>query len=233
MRLQFTNGNSARARTVVIASGASYRRPPISNLPMFEGRGVSYWASAVEAKLCEGEEVALVGGGNSAGPGRGVLGAEGEAAPSRGARREAWNRRCLAISSIASRRCRMLSCTRRRKSSAWKAMPPTGLTGAVFRHRKDRNHAHLSAASSLPFHRRRPERKLARRLCRGRRQGIRDHRRIDGLWRGPCCRWRRAEPAFSPSAMSAPVRPSASPPPSAKAPRWWRKFTACWRVRLS
>jgi thioredoxin reductase (NADPH) len=67
MRLQFANGNSARARTVVIASGARYRRPPISNLPMFEGRGVSYWASAVEAKLCEGEEVALVGGGNSAG----------------------------------------------------------------------------------------------------------------------------------------------------------------------
>ncbi len=67
MRLQFANGNSARARTVVIASGASYRRPPISNLPVFEGRGVSYWASAVEAKLCEGEEVALVGGGNSAG----------------------------------------------------------------------------------------------------------------------------------------------------------------------
>jgi thioredoxin reductase (NADPH) len=67
MRLQFANGSSARARTVVIASGASYRRPPIANLSMFEGRGVSYWASAVEAKLCEGEEVALVGGGNSAG----------------------------------------------------------------------------------------------------------------------------------------------------------------------
>lgn len=41
--------------------------PPSPNLADFEGRGVSYWASAVEAKLCEGEEVALVGGGNSAG----------------------------------------------------------------------------------------------------------------------------------------------------------------------
>ena len=67
MRLEFTNGGSARARTVVIASGARYRRPPISNLAAFEGRGISYWASPVEAKLCEGEEVALVGGGNSAG----------------------------------------------------------------------------------------------------------------------------------------------------------------------
>jgi thioredoxin reductase (NADPH) len=56
-----------RARTVVVASGARYRRPPIANLAEFEGSGISYWASPVEAKLCEGEEVALVGGGNSAG----------------------------------------------------------------------------------------------------------------------------------------------------------------------
>lgn len=67
MRLELTNGGAARARTIVVASGASYRRPPIANLAMFEGRGISYWASPVEAKLCEGEEVALVGGGNSAG----------------------------------------------------------------------------------------------------------------------------------------------------------------------
>src|SRR5262249_40937266 len=50
-----------------IATGARYRRPTISNLAILEGRGISYWATAVEAKLCEGEEVALVGGGNSAG----------------------------------------------------------------------------------------------------------------------------------------------------------------------
>ena len=67
IRLELTNGGAVRARTIVVASGASYRRPAISNLAMFEGRGISYWASPVEAKLCEGEEVALVGGGNSAG----------------------------------------------------------------------------------------------------------------------------------------------------------------------
>ncbi len=66
-RLQLTNGGSVQARTVVVASGARYRRPAIPNLEVFEGRGISYWASPVEAKLCEGEEVALVGGGNSAG----------------------------------------------------------------------------------------------------------------------------------------------------------------------
>jgi thioredoxin reductase (NADPH) len=67
MRLELTNSSAVRARTVVVATGARYRRPPIPNLSTFEGRGVSYWASPVEAKLCEGEEVALVGGGNSAG----------------------------------------------------------------------------------------------------------------------------------------------------------------------
>jgi thioredoxin reductase (NADPH) len=51
----------------VIASGARYRRPPIGDLPIFEGAGVSYWASPIEARLCQGEEVALIGGGNSAG----------------------------------------------------------------------------------------------------------------------------------------------------------------------
>ncbi len=67
LRLELTDGRAIRSRTVVVASGARYRRPEIPDLATFEGAGVSYWASPVEAKLCEGEEVALVGGGNSAG----------------------------------------------------------------------------------------------------------------------------------------------------------------------
>jgi thioredoxin reductase (NADPH) len=67
LRLDLTDGRSIHGRTVVIASGARYRQPNIPNVTAFEGQGVSYWASAVEAKLCEGEEIALVGGGNSAG----------------------------------------------------------------------------------------------------------------------------------------------------------------------
>ena len=67
LRLELADGRSIHARTVVVASGARYRQPNIPNLTNFEGAGVSYWASAVEAKLCEGEEIALVGGGNSAG----------------------------------------------------------------------------------------------------------------------------------------------------------------------
>jgi thioredoxin reductase (NADPH) len=65
--MALTNGSRVRARSVVVASGARYRRPDIPDLARFEGAGVSYWASPVEAKLCEGQDVALVGGGNSAG----------------------------------------------------------------------------------------------------------------------------------------------------------------------
>jgi len=56
-----------KARTVVLSCGARYRRPPLANLKQFEGNGVYYWASSVEAQLCRSEEVILVGGGNSAG----------------------------------------------------------------------------------------------------------------------------------------------------------------------
>jgi len=65
--LELADGRRIRARAVVVATGARYRRPEIPNLAQFEGRGVSYWASPAEARLCRNEEVALLGGGNSAG----------------------------------------------------------------------------------------------------------------------------------------------------------------------
>jgi thioredoxin reductase (NADPH) len=65
--LRLDNGDVLRARSVVVASGARYRRPEIENLADFEGRGVWYWASPIEARLCAQQEVILVGGGNSAG----------------------------------------------------------------------------------------------------------------------------------------------------------------------
>ncbi len=65
--LELADGRRVRARAVVIATGARYRRPEIPNLTRFEGRGVSYWASPVEARLCRDEDVAVLGGGNSAG----------------------------------------------------------------------------------------------------------------------------------------------------------------------
>lgn len=67
MRLRLATDQSVRATTVVVATGAQYRRPNLPGLDDFEGRGVYYWASPIEARLCDGEEVALVGAGNSAG----------------------------------------------------------------------------------------------------------------------------------------------------------------------
>jgi thioredoxin reductase (NADPH) len=62
-------GNDMRVatRTVIIATGAEYRKPPIENLTQFEGAGVYYGATFMEAQLCIGEDVIVVGGGNSAG----------------------------------------------------------------------------------------------------------------------------------------------------------------------
>jgi thioredoxin reductase (NADPH) len=65
--VELANGRRITARTVVIASGAEYRRPAIEGLERFEGRGVYYWATPIEARLCRKEPVILVGGGNSAG----------------------------------------------------------------------------------------------------------------------------------------------------------------------
>jgi thioredoxin reductase (NADPH) len=65
--LRLADGRRIEARAVVIASGAAYRRPNIPALMRFEGRGVFYWASPIEARLAAGGDVVLVGGGNSAG----------------------------------------------------------------------------------------------------------------------------------------------------------------------
>jgi thioredoxin reductase (NADPH) len=65
--LALDDGEVLRAKSVVVASGARYRRPEIDNLARFEGRGVWYWASPIEGRLCKDQEVILVGGGNSAG----------------------------------------------------------------------------------------------------------------------------------------------------------------------
>jgi len=65
--VEVESGARIPARTIVIATGAEYRRPPLENLSRFEGAGVYYGATFLEAQLCSGEEVIVVGGGNSAG----------------------------------------------------------------------------------------------------------------------------------------------------------------------
>ena len=65
--LKLANNEHAKARAVVAANGARYRRLDVPGLDAFEAASVHYWASPLESKLCAGEEVALVGAGNSAG----------------------------------------------------------------------------------------------------------------------------------------------------------------------
>ncbi len=67
LHLSLEDGRTIRTRTAVIATGARYRRPAIEDLQRFEGRGVWYWASPLEARVCSRQTVVLVGGGNSAG----------------------------------------------------------------------------------------------------------------------------------------------------------------------
>ena len=66
-QVRLATGEVVRTRTVVIASGARYRKPALAELRRFEGAGIMYSATHVEAQLCKGEEIAVVGGGNSAG----------------------------------------------------------------------------------------------------------------------------------------------------------------------
>jgi thioredoxin reductase (NADPH) len=66
-RVELLSGESIATRAIVIASGARYRRIDVANLDRFEGVGIYYGATFVEANLCAGDEVIVVGGGNSAG----------------------------------------------------------------------------------------------------------------------------------------------------------------------
>jgi len=67
LKVELDDGTCLQARTVVLAAGARYRKPDLPAIADYEGRGVYYWASPVEARLCRNEPVVLVGGGNSAG----------------------------------------------------------------------------------------------------------------------------------------------------------------------
>ena len=209
---------ASRARTVVVASGARYRRPDIPDLAMFEGAGISYWASPIEARLCAGEEVALVGGGNSAGQAVVFLAPQvKQPAPDRPA--PIWQQtmsrylidRIAALPNVELHvgiEIVGLEGDRADWAGRGDVPPPRG--------RLDQP---LRDAAPVPVHRRRSQCRLAARLRRDRRQGLR-HAPAAGARR-----WRPACPACSRSATCAPVRPSASPRRSAKARRSSRRST--------
>jgi thioredoxin reductase (NADPH) len=77
-RVRLADGRALLSRAVVLAGGAHYRRPPIPNLEHYEGRGVYYGATAMEAQICKGSKATIVGAGNSAGQGAVFLAASAE-----------------------------------------------------------------------------------------------------------------------------------------------------------
>ena len=66
-QLTLENGGLIDTRSIVIATGAQYNKPNVENLTQYEGRGIYYSATFMEAQLCTGEDIIVVGGGNSAG----------------------------------------------------------------------------------------------------------------------------------------------------------------------
>ena len=66
-RLSLENGGILQARSIIIAAGAQYNKPNIANLKQFEGNGIYYAATFMESQLCGGDEIIVIGGGNSAG----------------------------------------------------------------------------------------------------------------------------------------------------------------------
>jgi thioredoxin reductase (NADPH) len=66
-QLTLENGGIIDTRSIVLATGAQYNKPKVENLQRFEGQGVYYAATVMEAQLCTGEEIIVIGGGNSAG----------------------------------------------------------------------------------------------------------------------------------------------------------------------
>jgi len=75
--LNLQNGERVNARSIVLATGARYRRLAVENLDIFEASSVHYWASPFEARLCANQDVALVGAGNSAGQAAVYLASQG------------------------------------------------------------------------------------------------------------------------------------------------------------
>ena len=237
LRLQLTDGGAVRARTVVVASGARYRRPDIPNLATFEGAGVSYWASPVEAKLCEGEEVALVGGGNSAGQAVVFL------APKvkrlhlvvRGDGLEATMSRYLidriaALPNVDLHVGTEVVGARGRPDRA--ASPPRCSASAPAAPRTAARCA-TSSCSSAPTPTPPGCSTAPRSTPRASSSPASPARTARARPAAPRCRSRPACPACSRSATCARARPSASPPRSARAPPSWPRSTRCSRSRPS
>jgi thioredoxin reductase (NADPH) len=149
---------------VVLSCGARYRRPSLANLRQFEGKGVYYWASPVEAKLCKTEEIILVGGGNSAGQAAVFLSGQRQGAYADPQGQPGFHH--VQLPDRADQATPNISCTRTEivalegdEEGLRRPRPPY----------TERTGNRLRRVPRVPVHRRRSEHRLAQRLRRGRR----------------------------------------------------------------
>ena len=171
--------SGSTARSVVIASGVRYRRIDVANLAEFEGSSVHYWATPLEGKLCAGQEVALVGAGNSGGPGGRV--SRGPGAKLwllvRGQSLEASMSRYLVDRIAALPNVEVLAQT---EVTALEGEGGAFESRALARSAVGKGDAPPDP-TSVPVHRRRPEHRLAVGVRRrARREGLRAHGRGGG-----------------------------------------------------
>ena len=221
--LHHGDGEKTRARSVVLASGARYRRLPIPHLGDYEGSCVHYWASPIETQLCDGQDVALCGAGNSAGQATVFLAGKAKKVWMivRGASLEATMSQYLVERIRALPNVEVLLRTE-----------ISGLEGGEGALKQVRWKNRDSGAESKPchrpcllLHRRRSQHRLAGR-CRASSwtaRGSLSPARMAAI------RWRPAAMASSPWAMSVAVRSSAWRLRWAKAPPWSPPFMPGWR----
>jgi thioredoxin reductase (NADPH) len=221
--LQLRDGERVSARSVVIASGARYRRPAVESLHAFESTSVHYWATPLEAKLCANQEIALVGGGNSAGQAAVYLAGQGVKV-------------CMLVRGpdLAASMSRYLV-DRITGQANIEVMTNTRVSGLEGRDGMLQALRWRTAANGKEVQR--PIRHLFLFIGAEPNTSWLDGSGVALDAKGFVLtgddaggmRWRRVAAAFSPSATFAQNRPSASPLPSARARRSWRRCTLSWQ----
>ncbi|HEX7880571.1 MAG TPA: FAD-dependent oxidoreductase [Candidatus Eisenbacteria bacterium] len=219
--LHFHNGETVSAKCLLIATGADYRLLGVEGCERFEGCGVYYAATPVEAQLCKGSDVVVVGGGNSAGQATVFLSGQVRKVclVVRGSDLYEHMSSYLAKRTEETPNVEVLLDTevRRMSGTAASARPRSSTTGRARRGRSGPPPCSASSARRRgPTGSLRKSRRTRKDSCgpahpwrvprRGRHVG------------SPTC-WRPAAPASSPLATSGPAQPSASPRPSARG-RW-------------
>ena len=158
---------------MVLANGVQYRRLPLENLERFEGAGIYYAATELEARFCRDTDAVIVGGGNSAGQAAMFLSRHSRVHPTSVCGARASRTRCLRTCRTASRETRGSGCGPAPRCA--RSMARAGWRGVELCRRDTGEKEGARHAGPVHHGRRRPQHRLARRRGGPRRQGLRGH----------------------------------------------------------